>query len=138
MIKTLVLDACALIAFLNDELGADIIEDLLEKARQEIHELVMNKINLLEIYYGVYRDDGHEEADSIMEIIGNLPVHIVSSLTDEVFMEAGHLKAKYRISLADSIALAEAIVRNTELVTADHHEFDQLVIVNEIKIYWVR
>ena len=43
------------------------LEDLLEKARQEIHELVMNKINLLEIYYGVYRDDGHEEADEIME-----------------------------------------------------------------------
>jgi len=53
-------------------------------------------------------------------------------LTDEVFYEAGKLKATNRISLADAIAIAEANVRDVELVTCDHHEFDDLV--NEEKM----
>ena len=39
-------------------------------------------------------------------------------------MEAGRLKACYRISIADSVALAEASVSWGRLLTADHHEFD--------------
>jgi len=52
MKKTFVFDACALIAFLNDEVGSDIVEKLLEKAISGKTDLIMNKINLLEIYYG--------------------------------------------------------------------------------------
>lgn len=138
MTKSLVLDACALIAFLNDEKGADTMENLLEQAYRKSHDLVMHKINLLEIYYGIYREEGCEIASSTMEIIGSLPITIISSLTEEVFYEAGQLKATYRISLADSIALAEANVRKTQLVTADHHEFDSIEAADKIKVYWIR
>ena len=62
MKKVYVLDACALIAFLNDEVGAQFVETLLSEATAQDVDLVMNRVNLLEIYYGVYRDDGiHEE-----------------------------------------------------------------------------
>lgn len=48
------------------------------------------------------------------------------------------LKSTYRISLADSIALAQAIALNAELLTCDHHEFDVLEPFEPIKILWIR
>ncbi len=47
--------------------------------------LLMNKVNLFEIYYGVYRDDGIEEAKNVLRKIENLPVKIIDTFTDEVF-----------------------------------------------------
>ena len=98
----------------------------------------MNRVNLLEIYYGVYRDDGIHEANNVLAKIENLPVTIIGTLTDEVFYEAGKLKATNRISLADAIAIAEANVRDVELVTCDHHEFDDLVNKEKMVAYWIR
>ncbi|MDR0459858.1 MAG: hypothetical protein LBH62_00220 [Nitrososphaerota archaeon] len=63
---------------------------------------------------------------------------IQSELTDIVFNEAGRFKASYRISLADSIALAETTVFGGELLTADHHEFDVIEKQEEIKFHWIR
>lgn len=85
MRKTFTLDACALIAFLNDEEGAGLVEKLLCEASAQGVNLLMNKVNVLEVYYGVYRDDGFEEAKNVLAKIENLPVKIVDTLTDEVF-----------------------------------------------------
>ena len=52
-----VLDACAIIAFLNDEEGTYKVEQLLWKCNRAPNTLFMHEINLLEIYYGVYRDE---------------------------------------------------------------------------------
>ncbi len=136
--KTYILDACALIAFFNDENGADVVEDLLIRANANHVSLIMNIINILEIYYGVCREDGMDMADILMQKIENLPITIIDALSDEVFREAGKLKATCRISLADAIALAEANVRMARIVTADHHEFDELENSGKISPYWIR
>ena len=138
MRKAYVLDACALIAFLNDEEGAHLVETLLCESTAQDVDLVMNRVNLLEIYYGVYRDDGIDEAKNVLAKIDNLPVTIIDTLTDEVFYEAGKIKATNRISLADAIAIAEANVRDVELVTCDHHELDILVKEEKMAAYWIR
>ena len=58
---------------------------------------------------------------------------------DEMFQTAGWLKASYKISLADSIALATASVLNGELLTCDHHEFDAIDKSEEnINFHWIR
>jgi PIN domain nuclease of toxin-antitoxin system len=49
-----VLDACAMIAFLNDEEGAQKVEQLLSQGDRTPNTLFIHEINLLEIYYGVY------------------------------------------------------------------------------------
>ncbi len=138
MKKIFTFDACALIAFLNDEEGADLVEKLLCEASVQGVGLLINKVNVLEIYYGVYRDDGFEEAKNVLAKIENLPIKIIDTLTDEVFYEAGKLKATNRIALADAIAIAEANVRDIELVTCDHHEFDELVKEKKMVAYWIR
>jgi len=138
MKKSYVLDACGLIAFLSDEEGSGKVEALLKKAEKHECIVYMHQINVLEIYYGIYREDGKEKADEVYDKILNLPVTIIESVDVIVFREAGRLKAVYKVSLADSIALAESRTRKAQIVTCDHHEFDVLEKNKELIFYWIR
>ena len=57
------MDACALIALLNEEPGADVVEDVFKEALSAGVPLVMNKLNFLEVYYGLFREYDKETAD---------------------------------------------------------------------------
>ena len=115
-----ILDACATIALLHDEAGGDKVASTINEAYKGEATITMNKLNLLEVYYDVYRSRGKEQADLMLTELKKRPVLINSEISDEIFAEAGRLKASYKISLADSIALAEASVSNAVLLTADH------------------
>ena len=138
MADKFLLDACAVIAYLNDEEGADKVEGFLWESAQRPGVLFLHEVNLLEIYYGVYRDESEQLAEETYEKVLNLPIKIVAGLKKSVFKEAGRLKAIYRVSLADSIALAEAKMRRIPLVTCDHHEFDPIQEKNELDFLWIR
>ena len=133
-----VLDACALIAFLNDEPGAEKVEHLLRLSATEDTQLVMHKINLLEIYYDTYRAKGKDVADEMLKAVRRLPIIVDDSLDDNIFFESARLKATYKISLADSIALALSVTRKASIVTADHHEFDKIEKKEKILFEWIR
>ncbi|MDR3277923.1 MAG: PIN domain-containing protein [Oscillospiraceae bacterium] len=133
-----VLDACALIALLQDETGAEHVAAVINAAYRGEAIITMNKLNLLEVYYDVYRSRGKEQADVMIVEFKKRPITIASEITDEIFAEAGRLKAFYKISLADSIALAETAVSEGELLTADHHELDMVEKSEKIKIQWIR
>jgi len=133
-----VLDACALIAFICEEEGADIVEDLLNKSGAGMIEVYLHRINLLEIYYNFKREYDRETLTETFARIRELPVIIVDGLRDEVFYEAGRLKSEYRLSLADSIALAESHARDADLVTSDHHEFDVIEEKEAYRFSWIR
>ena len=135
---TYVLDACAMLAVLSNEPGADVVEDVYERAASGEVVLAMNKINLLEVYYDLFRTYGEDRADEILTEIKRLPIHIYHEISDDVFKEAGRLKVSYRISLADSIALAQTIALGGELLTADHHEFDVIEEHENIRFDWIR
>lgn len=98
-----ILDACALIAYINDEEGADTVESFLVGAILGDALISMSKINLLEVYYGVLRDFGLAKAEEVLNEILSLPIQIIGDLSDATFREAGRLKATYKISLADSL-----------------------------------
>ena len=46
-----ILDACALLALLRDEPGADIVANAINAANNGEAEIIMHKANLLEVYY---------------------------------------------------------------------------------------
>ncbi|MDR2869371.1 MAG: PIN domain-containing protein [Deferribacteraceae bacterium] len=134
-----VLDACALIAYFAKEDGAENIKKIFERAIYSKDTVVlMNKINLLEVYYDVIKRYNEQEASRMLEIVAEMPIKIIHELDDTVFKMAGLLKSKYRISLADSIALAESITRNASLISSDHHEFDVIEKQEQIAIQWFR
>ena len=133
-----ILDACALIAYLNDENGADIVENVFHQTLNGQTFVVMGIINLLEVYYGVMRDVGAHKADEVLKECRALPIGIISDISDEVFKEAGRVKASYRVSLADSLALGLALTTGNFLLTTDHHEFNAIEGKEPIKFVWIR
>jgi predicted nucleic acid-binding protein len=138
MSPVFVLDACAMLAVLANEAGADIVVGIYKKAASGEVTLLMNKLNLLEVYYNLFREYGKDHAGNFLDIVRHSPIVVNHEITDSVFMEAGRLKASYKISLADSIALAETLVSGGTLLTADHHEFDALEGKESISFSWIR
>ena len=132
------LDACALIAFLCDEQGADVVEQLLVEAERKNISLIMHRINLLEVYYGIEKSEGKSRADEIFKSIYELPIALIDKINDRIFFTASYFKSNYRLSLADAIALATSKTRKAKLVSSDHHEFDILERNNEINTKWIR
>jgi predicted nucleic acid-binding protein len=133
-----ILDACALLAVLAMETGADNIRSLFQKTADNKARLRMNKINFLEVYYKIYKACGKVEADNLLKTMKQMPITINDTLTDEMFREAGRLKSKYKMSLADSIAVAESIIHKGSLVTADHQEIEPIEIAEKIDVTWFR
>ena len=132
------LDACALIALVKKEEGAYFIAKLYKEAASGNAQLLINKINLLEVYYGFHRENGKNYADAILRRVFDSVVE-VTDISHDVLIEAGRLKSNYRrISLADSIVLAETFVSDGIIVTADHHEMDIIEKNESIHFLWVR
>jgi predicted nucleic acid-binding protein len=133
-----ILDSCALIAYLNDEPGADIVSNFLEQMENRFVSLLLHKINLLEVYYGYYRERGKSLADEMLEDVLNSGVQILGDISNDMLMEAGRFKGSYSISLGDAILLAVASVSGSAVPTCDHHEFDVVEKAEMIAFEWIR
>ena len=135
-----VLDACALLSLLQDEEGAEKVSDLFNAALVGEAFIAMHKLNLLEVYYDVYRSAGKVMADNIIMELKSKPILIISEISDAIFAEAGRIKASYKkVSFADAFALAVALVSGSMLVTSDHHEMDAIEQSEKnIGFYWIR
>lgn len=130
-----VLDACALIAYFNDEPGADEVESIFSKSDM----IYVHVVNVLEVAYDAVRVSGDiDSASEILAAVAALPCTILWSLSETEFMGAARLKAKHRISLADAIALGVAAARNATVATSDHHEFDPLEKTEALRFHWIR
>ena len=133
-----IFDACALIALLSREAGYEKAEKILEESKDKNVEIIMNKVNLLEVYYHIYRIYGEVSALNFLNEIKNSPIRLNAEVTDDIIMNAGRLKKQYKISLADAIGLAETIINNGSFVTADHHELDIIAKNENINFKWIR
>jgi PIN domain nuclease of toxin-antitoxin system len=138
MINVYILDACALIAILTNEKGADIVKDLLQKAVHGETHVLMHKLNFLEVYYDIYKQYGEERALKLTYDISISPIELEDTITDDIFIMAGKLKSLYKISLADSIGLATTMINKGYFVTADHHEMDIVQEKEYSKIIFIR
>jgi uncharacterized protein len=136
--NTFVIDACALIAYLFDEKGADIFEDLLIQARNNQIEMVMHIINLGEVYYDILKRNDSTTARETYKYIRQLPIRFEDRINDQMIYKVGEFKTNFRMSYADSFAAAQTILLNGELLTTDHKEFEPLKQSNAIKINWLR
>lgn len=135
--KRFVIDACALIAYLNGEPGSDAFESLLQQSRNGEAELYASSINIYEVYYDCLRRDT-QTAQQLLDDLYCLPMTIMETIDRNVMQAAGFFKTKYRVSLADSIALALAQHLDARLVSTDHHEFDTIEKAGIIQFLWLR
>ena len=115
-----VLEACALIAFFNDEPGAEKLAVLLERADRHEVIILMSVVNLYEVYYDSLRSGGQSTASALLSDVDELAIEIVRECSDELLEQAAFFKVGETVSLADSFALGLAKLKNGKLVSTDH------------------
>ena len=133
-----ILDACALIALLAGETGAENVKNLIQEAIDKKIIVKINQINLLEVYYHVCKIYDQNEANKALKKIKEFPIEIIIGLNESVFNEAGRIKYTYKIPLGDSIVVAECIIGNGILVTSDYNDLAKFEKRENIKISWFR
>jgi len=132
--KTYVLDASALMTFFEDRTGAGKVEELLAKAAEAKHPLVMSVVNWGEVYYSVWRARGEKAAAAKLQEIAQLPIEIVG-VDMELGKLAASLKAEHNLPYSDCFAAALAQSRKATLVTSDK-DFER--VGTALKILWLR
>jgi ribonuclease VapC len=128
-----VLDAYAIMAYLQKKPGHAAVKDLFVKAAADGTNLLMSVVNWGEVYYILTREYGQKEAEHINDFLQTLPINFVPVDMDTA-KQAALLKAAGKISYADSFAAALAKIHNGSLVTGDR-EFKTLE--KEIDIVWL-
>lgn len=129
----LVLDAHALMAFLEKEPGYAKIGQYFAAAMDKDDPLLMTTVNYGEVYYIILRECGPGKTQEIENIILTLPIQIVDVALD-LAREAARFKALKNISYADCFAAGLAKLRRATLLTGDR-EFKTLE--KEINIVWI-
>lgn len=114
------LDTSALLSFIEDEAGADRVEQALKQPTTLVPWPV-----LLETHYISLQEEGQAEADRRIALIKQLKVEILWGMDESTLLTASKLKAEHRVSLADAIIAAFAIRRGAVLMHKDP-EFDAL------------
>jgi predicted nucleic acid-binding protein len=122
--KKYVLDTSAIMAFLEEELGADTIEELLEQAQIKQITVYVSFVTFTEIFYISIQEQGERIASERLKRIESMPIFRMES-NPELTKLAGKMKAKYRISLADTFIAALAKKEDAVLVHKDP-EFESL------------
>lgn len=128
-----VLDASALICYLEKEAGYEKVKNLLAKAVESERNLLMATINWGEVNYILVRDYGLQEADKVLNLIDTFPIEFVpADLT--LTRQAAFYRATKKLPYVDCFAVALTKLRKGELITGDR-EFK--VVKEDIKISWV-
>jgi predicted nucleic acid-binding protein len=135
--KSYVLDACAVIAIYAKEKNHEVIAQIYEEAASDKASLVMHRINLLEVYYYVFKRESRVHADKLFQNILLSKIQLISDLDDAFLKDAGYYKSAYKISLADSFVLATGKRSDATIITADH-EFDEAEQIENIQFLWFR
>lgn len=121
-----VLDASAVLTFLEDEAGAERVERLL---RDE--EILLPFLALLETYYITWREEGEDVADRRYALLKQLPAEILREVDEPTLLTAGRFKANHRLSLADALTAAFAARRDAILV---HKDPEMMALAGDVQL----
>jgi ribonuclease VapC len=128
-----VLDSFALIAFLNRESGFAKVRGLLHEAQASDEPLLMNEMNIGEVYYLTAKERSLDKAEEFLRRLETLPIRILSNTYSQV-LEAARIKAQFPISYADAFAVASAVRSNARLVTGDP---ELRPVAHLVEIHWL-
>ncbi len=117
-IKRYVLDSYAVLAYLKEEAGCDMVLNRIEEADEGKCKLFVGLLNLGEVLYIVERERGLFKAQEVLALIDELPV-VIESIDRELTLAAAHLKAQYSIAYADCFAAALARQKEAILISGD-------------------
>lgn len=147
-VKIFALDSWAVLAWLQGEPQGEAVRDLIgwlegdEEAKgraqrlvgEEVKELriIINIINLGEVFYILGRRKGEQEAKSTINELTATAIQVLP-VTDSLVFDAAALKIRQKIAYADAFALAMTKAQNGTLVTGD----PELKDLEEVPILWI-
>jgi predicted nucleic acid-binding protein len=124
MSRTYVLDANAVLDFVEDGPGAERVEQLFSDARNSSTPLLMSVLNWGEVFYHSWQERGEEDARRTLADLSRLAIELAPVDLSQA-IKAGELKAIHKIPYVDCIAAALASSRQATLVTSDR-DFEKL------------
>lgn len=115
-----VLDASAILAWLQKEPGCVEIRHLIQEAAVGSRQLFVSTVNIGEVYYRLYKVGSDELAEKFLAaaVQKGFPWSAIPATNKRVW-EAARLKAAYAIAYADAFAVALARERQAPLITKD-------------------
>jgi len=131
--KIYVLDANAILDYVQDGPGAPTVERVLREAFRQEAGLFISVINMGEAFCLLWRNKGEEKARRTVNDLTLLPLQIVPVDLPQA-LHAGELKAVHKIPYADSIAAALAMHHQATVVTSDR-DFEKLG--RRISVLWL-
>ena len=130
---TFVLDANAVLDFLENNPGAERVERLFQDSRDQRVTLLMSVVNWGEVFYHAWQHHGEETARGSLAKLRQIPFGLVS-VDEQQSLQAGEIKVIHKIPYADSLAAALAISRQATLVTSDR-DFEKLG--RRLSVLWI-
>lgn len=128
-----VFDSFALLAHFENEAGATRIREWLNAAATGSVVLYMSRVNVGEVLYITEREQGLAAAQSVLNLIEQLPIQICEATRDRVH-DAAHIKAGNALSYADAFAVGLTRELGATLLTGDP-ELRKLTV--DIAIEWI-
>ncbi len=133
MSRTYVLDANAVLDFVEDGPGAEQIEQLFRDATRGRTPLLMSVLNWGEVFYHSWQQRGEESARRALPDLLRFPIELVPVDLSQA-LKAGELKAVHKIPYVDCVTAALAVLNQAVLVTSDR-DFEKLG--KQFPILWI-
>jgi predicted nucleic acid-binding protein len=117
--RVAVVDSWSILAFLRaEEPGAVAMRRYLRRARSGNLRLLLNVVNLGEVFYRLIQLTGVTQAEERLAEIKALPIEIVPA-REGLVLEAARIKAGHRLAYADAFAVATGRAENAPIITGD-------------------
>jgi len=134
MIKVYVLDASAIVDFVESGRGAGTVERVFNQALRQQNVVLVSVINWAEVLCVLWQRRGEETGRQTMASLARLPVRITDVDVPQA-LKAAEIKVLHKLSMVDSMAAALAELNAATLITADH-DFERLG--RRVPILWLR
>ena len=131
---TYILDAFAFMAYFENELGAERVEQILQQVRSGKARACISIINLGEVIYNTERRYGLSKAQDTLALIQEMPVEVLPA-DDQTVFAAAHIKANHPISYADAFVIVAAQQLDGIVMTGDPEFHD---VTELAKIEWLK
>jgi predicted nucleic acid-binding protein len=119
-----VLDTSAIVCLLEDELGADVVEERVRAARAGKIRLGASCVSLVEVYYKAHQSEGKQRARHLVAVMKSWPIEFIYP-DEPLCLAAGEIKALFPLSFADAFVAATARETSAVLLHKDP-EFESL------------
>jgi len=126
-----VLDSYALLAYLQGEKGCEAIKAALGSSEGGV---LMNEINVGEVYYILAKARGRDRAEEFLNtILPSLPIEVEANDFDAV-IRAARIKAGHPLAYADCFGVVTAMDNDAAILTGDL-EFE--AVASLVEIEWI-